>query len=249
MKRYFISQHPTFGSYENPNSSKIQKSPYYFWWLALTLNTEYIEFCDEASSESNPKNETLQAVYNDFGDVRYNGDKFLAFTKWWRTKVNATETRGEYLFAEPIAERRVQLIEDEHTAKIALQDTGTLLVEIPSSITRKQMDVALENIIKKKLSFERGRQTRNPSRSNARYSLSKPVKAESLVTSFNLYELTQKNSDSISNFKLAKLAGIEVNSQIGTEPSRVRRKISTAVSRKKKLASNAIKNVVQGWFL
>ena len=249
MKRYFISQHPTFGSYENPNSKKIQKSPYYFWWLALTLNTEYIEYCDKANSESHPKNATLRAVYDDFGDVRYNGDKFLAFTKWWRTKVNATETRGEYLFAEPIAQHRVQLIEDEQAAKIALHDSSTLLVALPSSITRKQLDSALENIIRKNLSFERGRQTRNPSRSNARYSLSKPIKAESLLTSFNLYELTQKNNDGISNFKLAKLVGIEVNSQIGTEPSRVRRKISTAVSRKKKLASDAIQNVVQGWFL
>ena len=32
-------------------------------------------------------------VYEDFGDVRYEGDKYLAFTKWWRGKVSDTETQ------------------------------------------------------------------------------------------------------------------------------------------------------------
>jgi hypothetical protein len=40
-------------------------------------------------------------VYSDFGDIRYKGCRYAAFKKWWATKVNNKETRGEYLFAEP----------------------------------------------------------------------------------------------------------------------------------------------------
>ena len=35
MRRYFITQHPTFGSYAKPIRSKIETSPYFYWWLAL----------------------------------------------------------------------------------------------------------------------------------------------------------------------------------------------------------------------
>ena len=84
MRRYFITQHPTFGSYANPIASKIEKSPYFYWWLALTLNKDYITLCDALSVEQKSSTNTaIRQVYEDFGDVRYEGDKYLAFTKWW----------------------------------------------------------------------------------------------------------------------------------------------------------------------
>jgi hypothetical protein len=88
MRRYFITQHPTFGSYANPIASKIEKSPYFYWWLALTLNTDYLEICNSPSSKRFKTNDRIQQVYEDFGDVRYEGDKYIAFTQWWRSKVS-----------------------------------------------------------------------------------------------------------------------------------------------------------------
>ena len=42
---------------------------------------------------------------------------------------------------------------------------------------------------KKHIEFERGRKTRNPNRSNARYSLSKPMAIDSHQIAFALYDL------------------------------------------------------------
>ena len=82
MRRFFLTQHPTFGSYANPIKNRIEKSPYFYWWLALTLNDDYVELCNNPSSKRFKTNELIQKTYKDFGDVRYEGDKHLAFTKW-----------------------------------------------------------------------------------------------------------------------------------------------------------------------
>ena len=185
MRRYFISQYPTFGSFANPTKWKIEQSPYFYWWLALTLSGDYVALCKNPSANRFETNETIKHVYNDFGDVRYEGDLHIAFTKWWRSKVNETETRGEYLFAEPISISKVMLIDAKDTAIEALEDESSLLIRIPKNIRRKQIDIAIDRIFSKELEFERGRQVRNPNRSNARYSLTKPIKIENLKASFN----------------------------------------------------------------
>lgn len=248
MLRYFISQHPTFGSYSNPIASKIEQSPYFFWWLALTLNKDYLEYCENPSSNRFKTNSNIHQVYKDFGDVRYTDEKYLAFTKWWRSKVNDTETRGEYLFAEPLTSNKVRLIEDTNTAEAVINDESNLLISIPKTLTRKQIDKGLEKLFKQQMTFERGRQTINPSRSNARYALTKPIKVESIKTAFDLYELVQSSDDSVSNFKLSKLVGIKVSSKEMDNIPSLRRKISVAVSRKKRTATDAINNVIEGIF-
>jgi hypothetical protein len=164
VKRFFISQHPTFGSYKSPVAHKVKQSPYYFWWLALTLNEEYLELCAGASECTKVKDSPLKQVLADFGDIRYDGDRYKAFANWWRSKGNDTETMGEYLFAEPVAATKVMLVDDAEAAKQSANDASSLLINIPKNLTRKQIDKALDNIFRKELSFERGRQTRNPAR-------------------------------------------------------------------------------------
>ena len=188
MKRFFISQHPTFGSYKNPIVSKVEQSPYYFWWLALTLNEKYLEVCAAESEGIKSNVSPIHKVFADFGDVRYEGDKHKAFANWWRRKANDTETMGEHLFAEPVAATKVMLVDDTEAAKQLAGDATSLLINIPKKLTRKQIDKALNKIFRKELSFEKGRQARNPTRSNARYSLSKPAKAKSLKSAFAIIE-------------------------------------------------------------
>lgn len=257
MRRYFISQHPTFGSYARPISSKIEKSPYYYWWLALTLNTDYIAFCNNPSANRFKTNEAIQRVYKDFGDVRYEGDRYLAFTKWWRSKVNATETRGEYLFAEPISLNKVELIEDKDTAVQTVEDESSILVRIPKTLTRKQIDTAIERIFTKEMTFERGRQTRNPNRSRARYQLSKPINVATYKMAFDIYELLlnkERSNAKLSNYAIAKRVGLAVvrkQHTLDAEEMTVadeRRTISVAVTRKKRTAIDAIQSVLLGQF-
>ena len=257
MRRYFITQHPTFGSYANPIPSKIEKSPYFYWWLALTLNSDYIEICSNPSANRFKTNNSIRQVYEDFGDVRYEGDKYLAFTKWWRGKVNDTETRGEYLFAEAPTLNKVMLVEDRDTAIQSSEDASSLLIRIPKTLTRRQIDVAIERIFAKEMTFERGRQTRNPNRSNARYKLSKPINVETYKMAFDVYEMLlnkERSNVKLSNYVIAKRVGIVVKRKEETLKEQAmtvadeRRTISVAVTRKKKMAVDAIRNVAEGKF-
>jgi len=257
MRRYFITQHPTFGSYAKPIRSKIETSPYFFWWLALTHNSDYIELCNNPSANRFKTNNDILKVYKDFGDVRYEGDKYIAFTKWWRSKVNDTETRGEYLFAEPTTINKVMLIEDRDTAIQSADDESSLLIRIPKALTRKQIDMSIERIFSKEMTFERGRQTRNPTRSNARYSLTSPIKVDNLKTAFEVYEhilLANRNGENVSNYQIAKRIGIVVTRKEETLKEQAmtvadeRRTIGVSVTRKKRTAIDAISNVVEGKF-
>ena len=255
MRRYFITQHPTFGSYAKPIRSKIETSPYFFWWLALTHNSDYIELCNNPSANRFKTNNDILKVYKDFGDVRYEGDKYIAFTKWWRSKVNDTETRGEYLFAEPTTINKVMLIEDRDTAIQAVEDESSLLIRVPKNIRRKQIDTAIDRIFAKEMEFEKGRQVRNPNRSNARYHLTKPIKIENLKASFDVYEIQRlalMNEEKVDNKKLAKAIGLKVERRVKDEAydaAYEARIVSVAISRKKKLAIDAIANVVEGKFI
>ena len=258
MRRYFITQHPTFGSYAKPIRSKIETSPYFFWWLALTHNSDYIELCNNPSANRFKTNNDILKVYKDFGDVRYEGDKYIAFTKWWRSKVNDTETRGEYLFAEPTTINKVMLVEDRDTAIQSVDDESSLLIRIPKALTRKQIDMSIERIFSKEMTFERGRQTRNPTRSNARYSLTSPIKVDNLKTAFEVYEhilLANSKNEKVSNYQIAKRVGLVVKMDKIDEDVRTNRDtayehkvIGVAVTRKKKTAIDAISNVVEGKF-
>lgn len=130
--------------------------------------------------------------------------------------------------------------------------------KIPSGgyrgIKRTHIDKTLNRLFKKHIEFEKGRQTRNPNRSNARYSLSKPIAIDSLQTAFALYDLIEQveaNGEKVNNYALAKQVGIEVEQRNAEEEWDVaykRRVVSVAVSRKKKVAVDAISNVVRGFF-
>ena len=53
----------------------------------------------------------LLKVYEDFGDVRYEGDRYVAFAKWWNAKLANGETKGAYLFAQPLTEMKVYVFD------------------------------------------------------------------------------------------------------------------------------------------
>lgn len=178
----------------------------------------------------------------------------IAFTQWWRSKVSDTETRGEYLFSEPLTVNAVMLVEVKEIAIQAVDDKSSLLIRIPKALTRKQIDMSIGRIFTKEMTFERGRQTRNPNRSNARYSLSNPIKVETYKMAFDVYEqilLAESDGEKVSNYKLAKVVGLKVGSRTTDEvydKAYEHRKISVAVTRKKKTAIDATINVVDGKF-
>jgi hypothetical protein len=254
MSRFFLSQYPTFGSYSNPVKHRVEASPYFFWWLALTLNEEYTELCTNPSGNRFKTNEPIQQVYADFGDVRYEGNKYIAFAQWWKGKVSNGEKRGEFLFAEPKTVMRVELVTDAEEARRLINDDDELVIRVSKGMQKKYIDNALKRIFDKELSFEKGRQTRNPNRSNARYSLSSPVNSDNLKMAFEIYEMTveaQRNSRKLKNHQIAEAIGLRIEKRSTddvADNASDNRALSVAVSRKRKTAADAIANVVKGVF-
>ena len=172
-----------------------------------------MKFCSDVSVGKKSKTEKLKKVYEDFGDVRYEGDRYVAFAKWWNAKLANGETKGAYLFAEPLTEMKVELVEDVATAERLIADEDELLIRVSKGIKRTHIDKTLNCIFKKHIELEKGRRARNPNRSNARYSLSKPIAIDSLQAAFKLYGLIEQaaaNGEKVNNYALSKQVGIEV---------------------------------------
>ena len=158
------------------------------------------------------------------------------------------------MFAEPTTINKVMLIEDRDTSIQSADDESSLLIRVPTNLKRNYINSGIERIFAKHITFERGRQTRNPTRSNARYNLTNPIKVETYKIAFDVYEhilLANSNDEKVSNYKLAKAVGLKVGSRTTDEAydkAYEHRKISVAVTRKKKTAIDAISNVVEGNF-
>ncbi|WP_443643463.1 hypothetical protein ABXT66_10510 [Candidatus Levibacter sp. Uisw_134_01] len=147
------------------------------------------------------------------------------------------------------------LFYDRDTAIQAVEDESSSLIKVPKNIQRKQIVTAIDRIFAKGMEFEKGRQVRNPNRSNARYHLTKPIKIENLKASFDVYEIQKialMNGEKVDNKKLAKAIGLKVECRVKDEAydaAYEARIVSVAISRKKKLAIDAIANVVEGKFI
>ena len=110
------------------------------------------------------------------------------------------------------------------------------------------------------MDFERGRQVRNPNRSNARYHLTKPITYQNYKLAFDVYEQwynAEQNGEKISNKQIADAVGLKVKfDQVGEDLRATKRDrayenrvYSVAVSRKKNIAVKAIHNVAKGRFI
>lgn len=94
-------------------------------------------------------------MYEDFGDVRYEGDRYVAFAKWWNAKLANGETKGAYLFAEPLTEMKVEVVEDIDTAERLIADEDELLIRVSKGMKRTHIDKTLNRIFKNILSLRR----------------------------------------------------------------------------------------------
>ena len=60
----------------------------------MKRNKDYERCCKQGGTQK------LADIYRDFGNIYE-----YEFWDWWSEKVNSEETRGEFLFAEALAER------------------------------------------------------------------------------------------------------------------------------------------------
>jgi len=194
-------------------------------------------------------------VYKDFGDVRYTGDRYVAFYNWWRNRVNTNETRGEYLFAEPVIAGKVEVLENEKAAVEAVKDSERVVISIPLNRQRQHVDRVIDRILKKNLKMEKGRKVKDPSNSKARYKLTKSVQMESLRKAFLVYDEKNQAKDikqSISNKEIAERSNIKLNFrntdlEMNDDQNR-NRVISATVSRYLRIAKQKIDRTNSGFF-
>jgi hypothetical protein len=191
----FISPWPTFGSYKNPVAFRVEASPYFWWWYALTLNPDYMAVCASLGDVSvtsgaygEEDRKSISRVYRDFGDVRYEGSRYIAFARWWTQKLDHGQTRGVFLFAEPPLEARVMTLQSREAFDQAIA-SDCVVVQLPRTVQRKYAERVLDRILKTELLGKKGRVESLPKNSQARYHLDRPLQAKALKKTFDLFDL------------------------------------------------------------
>lgn len=259
--RYFISDPPRFGSYKEPQRHKVEQSPYYWWWYALTLNSSYQQLCAQAEGSGTAElSGAIGKVYADWGDVRYEGDRYKAFCDWWRNRVNTDEERGAYLFAEPLRGKWTRVVETSDDAEAVLADSEQILIALPLNQQRYFAHKSLNRIIAKHIAEQKGRAIRDPRSSNARYHLSTAVQVRALKTAFDVYDL--RNGCAIDpipqrisarlphNVRIARAVGLTYKTRLTEQPTPAdeHRALSTIVARHIRTAKTCIENAALGMF-
>jgi hypothetical protein len=262
MRRYFISGHPKFGSYKQPDEDALQECVYFWWWYALTLNKDYQALCETGGDVSTLGHLSeldrlkITSIYADFGDVTYEGNRALAFCNWWRAKVATGEERGAFLFAEPTFESSTMQINTATDAQAALAREDTILVAIPLYSQRGHIDNAIERILRRSVSFAKGRSVRDPRQSKARYHLFRSARRNAIKLAFELYDEREKTvaaGGKRSNMTLSSAVGLiyhqrEKDDEVPYSDADRARVISMLVSRHLANARTMISNTAFGRF-
>jgi hypothetical protein len=122
----------------------IRSSPYFWWWLALTKNPDYLACCHR------PGQHALQALYADFGDVRYRLDTApeLAFSRWFLRKTDLGIPRGEFLFGFNLFAQSIFWVDKDTTFSPQQYPAHIQLIGINAGLNRAQLIQSFAELIK-----------------------------------------------------------------------------------------------------
>ncbi|AUB79303.1 hypothetical protein BBH56_09460 [Spiribacter roseus] len=199
-------------------------------------------------------------VYEDFGDVRYDGDRYRAFCDWWRNRVNTNEQRGAYLFAEPLRGTWTRVLSDEDDLQSAWEDEAQIVIALPVYQTRHHAHKSLTRIVRKHIAEQKGRAVSDPRSSKARYHLNTAVQPRALKLAFDIWDL--RNDCAVDpipqripktlpdNVRIARAVGLKYNARDkdGATKGDEHRNLSTQVARYLRTARSMIENAAVGTF-
>ncbi len=212
------------------NSAKAhERSVYYYWWLFLKENVEYIATCENDGQGSK------SSLYEDFGDLR--GDCFM---DWWKGG-------GRLLFCEPPEEEITRYLSlptkpiERDRVLLSVPVTGDL--DRTMSELRKMLKPAFDHVRKKRL---HRRDTTN-SYSRARY----PVFTKPVLTALHdrLMVFRARNErPSASLYELGEITGIVSRTTGDKHDADHRNRVRALVGRALNEAKALVHNVGEGRF-
>ena len=175
MKVRFLADAPNFGTKNNPAKLSLQtRSPYYWWWVYLRRNEDYLKCCESGGKGKYAK------VYKDFGDVREED-----FKKWWKEK-------GIELFSEKHVSEGGDMVLMELTDKSQWNEAWTsdkvLVIAMPLTSSKRYLQSRFNTLLKKRHTTKRGRQYKTFEESSAKYPLAKNYTIRNLETTLAVYD-------------------------------------------------------------
>jgi hypothetical protein len=240
----------------------IRWSAYLFLLAESQTETEQKDDAQRASTSSDfekPQFDMLK-VYEDWGDVRYEGDRYRAFCDWWRNRVNTNEQRGAYLFAEPLRGTWTRVLTDDADMQNAWDDDTQIVIALPIHQTRHHANKSLARIVRKHIAEQKGRAVSDPRSSKARYHLNTALHIKGVKLAFDIYDhrngyaidaIPQRVSKNLpDNVRIAQAVGLHDGDRLGNDvkSSEIKRTLSTKVARYLRLANSMIETAGDGYF-
>jgi len=239
FSRHCVGKHPLFRAKLTETGVWWQDNVYYLWWEFLRLHEGYRKTCQLKGMGKYRK------LYADFGDVHATD-----FKTWW-----SKDDRGLRLFAEPAAPTRVTALTDEEAIKLIEEgrDERVLLVAIPLEYRRKVITNDLRRLLKENHGRKRGDKRIKTSR--AKYPLARAFDVKGLQKTLHCYKLKLDHPEfplwEIADRVLAKTkrtAEERAHLKMNRANSDILLSLTSAGSRKMKIARNIVENVANGLF-
>lgn len=182
-----------------PGAEAWRYNVFYFWWEFLRRHEGYKDCCERDGAGR------YKRLYADWGSIH----AYENFWTWWSEKINADETRGEFLFAEPDA-RQIR-ISDRLTHS---EKSDTLLMAVPIEVRAAYLVRMFRKLLKDhKQEVAAARRI-----SRARYQVTSKVALSSLYQTLKVWDLWQEHKHSkLKKYELCVMAGVHVNTVVNSE--------------------------------
>jgi len=162
-QRHFIYKNPLF-----VRKKTAEDTIYWCWFEFLRRSEQYKKVC---KSKGKTGESHLKKLYLDFGDIHS-----MTFREWWTEKNDkfGVYSRGAYLFAEQ-TDYNVRVIENSDDLFV---DDSVLNVQIPLSMSKREISRTLQLLIRKNHKGKVGRRKTAHHYSTALYKVSGRVDHE-----------------------------------------------------------------------